>query len=113
MSDRQATRAETDYAEGLRDPRAEAQRDHGRVSQDHPARQAEGLDPRCSGLAQEVAEHRIAVAPVVVAPRVLVEVALQPPIRDAVVDATNGVLGQGEEAFDRLSVRSPIDVDAV
>jgi hypothetical protein len=77
MSDRQTARAEADHAQGLGDSRAEALRGHGRLPQDHPPRQAKGLDPRLSGLFQEVAEHGVSVASAGVPPCVLIQVTLQ------------------------------------
>src|SRR5436190_288234 len=111
---RDGTRAEAEDAQGLGDTCPEAQGRDGRAPQDRPPCQAQGLVERLrSGCTEQVAEHRIPISPVVVAPRVLVQVALQPRRRDAVVDATDRVLSRSEEPFDRLGMRQAIDVDPV
>src|SRR5947209_3561603 len=46
-------------------------------------------------------------------PRVLIQVALEPRSRDAVVDAADRVLDAAEEPLDSLSVRQAVHVDAV
>jgi len=103
MSDREAARAKADHAEGLGDPGAEAQGSHGRVQEDHPAGQ-EALAHGLNGFADQVTEHLVSVLAAVIAPRPLVQVALEPLVRDGVVSAAHPGLEQAEEAFDGLGV---------
>src|SRR4051812_29385768 len=111
MSDREASRAEAANHEGLGDPGAETQRDHGRIQEDRPYQEA--LKRRSCRCVQQVTEHGVPVSAALVAPGVLVEVALQPADRDAVVDATERVLKATEESLDGLSVRGSDRVHAV
>ena len=104
--DRQATRAEAENAEGLGDPCAEAQGTHGRLSQDR-RRTQEALDRSFSGGFDEVAEHHVPVLAAVVAPRPLVQVALQPLVRDGVMCATNATFEQPEEPVDWSAYARP------
>ena len=104
---RQAARAETDYAERLRDPGAQAQGTHGRLSQDRRASQEKVLDRPLSGGFDQIAEHPVPVLATVIAPCPLVQVTLQPLVRDGVVRATDTRLEQAEEAVDGLRVTSP------
>jgi hypothetical protein len=63
--------------------------------------------PSANGCVEQVGEHRLAFFAAVVAPHVLVQVALQPLVRDAVMDAPDGVLEQAEEAVDVWVCVSP------
>src|SRR5581483_3649285 len=65
---------------------------------------------RHRGAAQKPPEHRLRVVAMVVPPRVLVQVALQPLRRHRVVDATDPVLHQREQPLDRLRVNVPAHV---
>src|SRR4051794_2557162 len=94
-------RAEAAHAEGLGDPRAEAQGSHGLVPQDRQRRaEEEALDARPRRRVDQVAVHPVAVLAAVVAPRPLVQVALQPLVRDRVMRSAHARLEQAEEAFD-------------
>lgn len=53
------------------------------------------------------------IVAVVVSPGVLVEIALQPLLRDRVVDAADAILSQRPEPLNGLCVRVAVDVDAV
>jgi hypothetical protein len=72
-----------------------------------------GLACSTNGLVEQVEKHRSTIVASVVAPCVLVQVALQPPGRDGVVDAMRPVLDESEEPLDRLSVNVPVHVDGV
>ena len=97
-------RADADDAEGLGDPRAEAQGPHGRLPQDHRPGQEAALDrPLCGGFDQ-VTEHPVSVLAAVVAARPLVQVALQPLVRHGVMRATDTRLEVPEEAVDGLGM---------
>src|SRR6266545_1424683 len=109
-SDRQATRAETENAQGLGDPRAEAQGSHGRFPQDRQAPE-EALDGSTNGFREQFVEHAPARVPAVVAPHVLVDVALEPLLRDGVVDAADAIFEQTEEPLNGLRVNVPVNVD--
>src|SRR4051812_7369627 len=98
MSDREAARAETDHAEGLGHPGAEAPGRYGLLQEGHEAQ--EGLARSADRLVQQVEEHGSSVVSALVAPRVLVQVALEPLPGDGVVDAPDASLNQGEEALD-------------
>jgi hypothetical protein len=74
---RDDTRAEAEDAQGLRDPSTDAGIDLRGVQEDRPARQEEALDRPFGGGFDQVAEHRVPVLTTVVAPRPLVQVALQ------------------------------------
>src|SRR4051812_8215597 len=116
MSDRQTARAYAENPEGLGDSRPEAQGPHGDLPQDHLAAEgtaaAEALDGLAQGLAQEVMEHRRLRLASVVAPCVLVDVALQTLVRDRVVDASDAVLEEPKEPVDGLRMHVPVHVDA-
>ena len=84
---RRQARADAAHAEGLGDSRAYARVDLRGVQEGRPARQEEALDLPFSGGFDHVAEHRVAVLAAVVAPRPLVQVALQPLVRDGVLRA--------------------------
>src|SRR5439155_7951701 len=85
-------RAQAEDAQGLRNPRADAQE---RVRVLREGRQAqEGLANSTRGRREQVEEHRPSVVTAVVAPRVLVQVALQPLRGHGVVDAPDAVLEQ-------------------
>jgi hypothetical protein len=110
MSDQQATRrAEAEDAQRSGNSGAQAPGCYGLLQEGHEAQEA--LDGLSNRLVQEVKEHGPLVVSAVVAPRVLVQVPLQPLGRDRVVDAANPVLHQGEEALDGLSVNVPAHVD--
>src|ERR1044072_2002099 len=83
-------RAQAEDAQGQGDPASEARAGHTGLPEDREGQEA--LDGPASRLIQQLAEHLVAPAPVVVAPRVLVQVALKPLVRDAVVDAPERVL---------------------
>jgi len=79
MSDQAAATAQAKDPQGLGDSRAQAQRLHGGAGQARAAREARAealAHRRCSGRAEQVAEHCVPIAAVVVAPRKLVQVAL-------------------------------------
>jgi hypothetical protein len=56
-------------------------------------------------------EHGCAGIAALVAPHVFVDVALQPLLRDGVVDAPDAVLEQTKEPLDGLRVNFALDVD--
>lgn len=57
-------------------------------------------------------EHVSCVVPVVVAERVLIDVALEVLPADGVVDAHDAVLEKAPEPFDRVRVDVPLHIDA-
>src|SRR5947209_8418658 len=107
---RQDARAAGTYAadaEGIGDSRAEASGRAGRAQKAHPAR-PQALVPGRFG--EQGVEHRcVGVAPVV-PPDVLVDVALEPLLRDGVVGAADAVLEQAEKPFDGLRVYVAVNV---
>src|SRR4051794_39764174 len=107
---RQGARAEADYAQRLGDPRPETSGSHGRAEEARPARQ-EALDRLRSRRPDQLAEHRRLRVSAVVAPRPLVQVALQPLVRDGVMSATDACLEQPEEPVDGLRMHVPVYVD--
>jgi len=97
MNGWQGARAEADYAEGLRDSRPEAQGRDRRLSQDR-RRSEEALSDPLSSVFDQVAEHLVPVLSAVVAPRPLVQIALEPLVRDSVVRSPDSRLEQAKEA---------------
>ena len=77
------TRADKRNAQGLGDSRTHSQVDLRQLPQDHrTVGQEDALDAPLSGGFDEVTEHHVAVLAAVIAPRPLVQVPLQPLVRD-------------------------------
>ncbi len=109
---RAGERADAENAEGIGDSGAFAGVDLRCTEEGRQTREKAALDRSFGGGFDEVAEHQVPVLASVVAPRPLVQVALQPLVLDGVMSATDAGFEQAEEPVNRLCVNIAVRVDA-